>query len=366
MGILKVVEWNDNTRDTIVYKVDLRKNNINKGSMLTVRDSQVAIFADKGRMADVFLPGSYKLDTNSIPLITTLLSWKYGFEHPFKSDIYFVNTKQFTNQKWGTSNPILLKDADYGPVRIRGFGTYSFRVKDAFVFMKELSGTGSSYKTEDISEYIKSMVVTNITDAIGEANLPVLEMASNLVELGNQVKASLSDTLARIGIEIVQFNFENFSLPDNLQAILDEQMRLNVMGKNIDTYSRLAQADALKDAAKNPGMAGSTMGAGMGIGLGAAMGNMFSSSMNNQQGQQKNDEHFVTCKKCGAKAKERTKFCPECGAPLGNICPNCKASVKEGAKFCPECGYALVKKCKKCGADLQPGAKFCPECGEKQ
>lgn len=139
MALLKVIEWTDNSSDTIVYKVDMKGNQINRGSALTVRDSQVAIFCDKGRMADVFLPGFYKLDTDSLPVITKLLSWKYGFETPYKSDVYFVNTKQFTGQKWGTSNPIMIRDADYGAVRVRGFGTYSFRVKDAFVFMQELS-----------------------------------------------------------------------------------------------------------------------------------------------------------------------------------------------------------------------------------
>lgn len=363
MGILKVIEWVDNSSNTIVYKVDLKKNNINKGSMLTVRDSQVAIFADKGRMADVFLPGSYKLDTSSIPLLTTLLSWKYGFEHPFKSDIYFVNTKQFTKQKWGTANPILIRDAEYGPVQVRGFGTYSFRVKDAFIFMKELSGTNSSYKTEDITDYLKSMVVTNISDAIGEAKVPILEMAGNLVEFGEIVRKKLATPLEQIGVELAQFNFENFSLPDNLQAVLDEQMRLNVMGKNIDTYTRLAQADALKDAAKNPGMAGATMGAGMGVGLGASMGAMFG-QMNTQP--QANAAETTKCDKCGATIKKGAKFCPECGGVQGIQCPKCKAVVSSNQKFCPECGEPLVKKCSKCGTSLKPGAKFCPECGEKQ
>ena len=135
MAILKVIEWTDDTRNTIVYKVDMKGNVIKKGSALTVREGQVAVFCDKGRMADVFLPGFYKLDTDSLPVITKLLSWKYGFETPFKSDVYFVNTHRFTNQKWGTSNPIMVRDADYGAVRVRGYGTYSFRVKDAFVFM---------------------------------------------------------------------------------------------------------------------------------------------------------------------------------------------------------------------------------------
>lgn len=366
MGLLKVIEWTDNSKDTIVYKVDFGKNQIAKGSKLTVRDSQVAIFADKGRMADVFLPGTYSLDTNSIPLLTTLLSWKYGFEHPFKSDVYYVNTKQFTNMKWGTTNPILIRDAEYGAVRVRGFGTYSFRVKDAFIFMKELSGTGSSFKTQDITEYIKSMLVTHITDAIGEAKLPILDMASNLVEFGEIVKRNLNAFMEeQLGIEIVQFNFENFSLPDNLQKILDEEMELRMKGRNMNTYAQVEQLKAMNAAAANPG-AGNTMGAGMGMGMGMAMGNMFGQNMNQMNQQNQQQASGTKCIKCGAALAAGAKFCPECGSAQGVKCAKCGALVPAGSKFCPECGTPTVAKCKKCGATLEPGAKFCPECGERQ
>ena len=170
MGMLKIIEWKDNSSNTIVHKIDMRKDYITKGSKLIVRESQVAIFADKGRMADVFLPGTYNLDTDNIPLLTKLMSWKYGFESPFKSDVFFVNTKQFTGLRWGTVNPIMIRDADFGPVRVRGYGTYAFKVDDAYVFMKELSGSGKSYETEDITEYLRSMVVMGISDAVAEMN----------------------------------------------------------------------------------------------------------------------------------------------------------------------------------------------------
>ena len=244
MALLKVIEWTDNSSDTIVYKVPMSGNQINRGSALTVRDSQVAIFCDKGRMADVFLPGFYKLDTDSLPVITKLLSWKYGFETPYKSDVYFVNTKQFTGQKWGTSNPIMIRDADYGAVRVRGFGTYSFRVKDAFVFMQELSGTHSSFSTRDITDYIRSILVMGISDAIGESGVPVLDMAANLMELSAGVKQSLSSRFEAMGLELCAFNFESFSLPPELEKALDESTRLGMMRKNIDVYTQLAQADA--------------------------------------------------------------------------------------------------------------------------
>ena len=345
MALLKVIEWTDNSSDTIVYKIDMKGNQINRGSALTVRDSQVAIFCDKGRMADVFLPGFYKLDTDSLPIITKLLSWKYGFETPYKSDVYFVNTKQFTGQKWGTSNPIMIRDADYGAVRVRGFGTYSFRVKDAFVFMQELSGTHSSFSTRDITDYIRSMLVMGISDAIGESGIPVLDMAANLMELSAGVKKSLGSRFEAMGLELCAFNFESFSLPPELEKALDESTRLGMMRKNIDVYTRLAQADALKEAAKNPGAAGGTMGAGLGLGMGVQMGQMFA-NMNQPLAGAAHDNGApqgkgAFCTKCGAKIPAKAKFCPECGSPVAGGCPKCGAKVPSNAKFCPECGEKI-------------------------
>lgn len=340
MGLLKVIEWTESDPNTIVYKVPMNGNTINRGSVLNVRESQVAIFCDKGRMADVFLPGYYKLETDSVPVLTKLMSWKYGFEKPFKSDVYFVNTHQFTNQKWGTSSPIMIRDADYGAVRVRGFGTYAFRVKDAYEFMKELSGTLPSFSTRDISDYIRSMLVMGISDAIGESRIPVLDMAGNLIELSATVRTSLSHRFEAMGLELTGFNFESFSLPPELEKALDESTRLGMMRKNIDVYTQLAQADALKEAAKNPGMAGSTMGAGIGMGMGMGMGRMFAdmSGANAAPARNGGGKH---CIHCGAAISATAKFCPECGKPTSPTCPSCGAKLPAGSNFCPECGSKL-------------------------
>lgn len=345
MGILKNIEWTDSSSNLIIWKYPINKDHINKGSALTVRESQVAIFVDKGRLADVFLPGYYKLDTNNMPVLTKLMSWKYGFETPFKSDIYFVNTKQFTNQKWGTANPILVRDKDYGAVRIRGFGNYSFKVDDAYVFMQNLSGTNTKFETAQITDYLRSMVVSGISDAIGESKIAVLDMAANLQELSKIVETKMAQEFKAIGLELTNFVFESFSLPEELEKALDKNTSLGMMRGNMDVYTQMETLEAMKEAAKNPGTAGGTMGAGMGLGMGMGLGNIFANNMqqmNNQhQTQAQNQPQKKFCPNCGAEINGNPKFCPECGQKMKHVCPDCGTEVKASAKFCPECGRKL-------------------------
>ena len=343
MGILKNIEWTDSSSNLIIWKYPINKDHVNKGSALTVRESQVAIFVDKGRLADVFLPGYYKLDTNNMPVLTKLMSWKYGFETPFKSDIYFVNTKQFTNQKWGTANPILVRDKDYGAVRIRGFGNYSFKVDDAYVFMQNLSGTNTKFETAQITDYLRSMVVSGISDAIGESKIAVLDMAANLQELSKIVETKVAEDFKAIGLELTNFVFESFSLPEELEEALDKNTSLGMMRGNMDVYTQMETLEAMKEAAKNPGAAGGTMGAGMGLGMGMGLGNIFANNMQqmNSQNQSQNQPQKKFCPNCGAEINGNPKFCPECGQKMKHVCPDCGTEVKASAKFCPECGRKL-------------------------
>ena len=345
MGILKNIEWTDSNSNLIIWKYPITKDHVNKGSALTVRESQVAIFVDKGRLADVFLPGFYKLDTNNMPILTKLMSWKYGFETPFKSDIYFVNTKQFTNQKWGTANPILVRDKDYGAVRIRGYGNYSFKVDDAYIFMQNLSGTNTKFDTTQITDYLRSMVVSGISDAIGESKIAVLDMAANLQELSKIVEAKVASDFKEIGLKLTNFVFESFSLPEELEKALDKNTSLGMMRGNMDVYTQMETLEAMKEAAKNPGAAGGTMGAGMGLGMGMGLGNIFANNMQQMNNLNKNpqnqSQNIKNCSNCGATLHGNPKFCPECGQKLKQVCPDCGTEVKGNAKFCPECGRKL-------------------------
>lgn len=331
MGILKNIEWTSQNQNTICYRYDFGKDQVNKGSVLTVRESQVAIFVYKGKLADVFLPGFYKLDTDNMPILTKLMSWKYGFQTPFKADIYFVNTKQFTNQKWGTSNPIIVRDDEYGAVRIRAFGTYSFKIDDAYVFMQKIAGTCSTFSTEDISSHLKSLVISGISDAIGESKISILDLAANMQEMSDIVTKKISDDFKNIGLKFSKLIFENFSLPEQLEKALDENSALSMYRKNMDVYQAKGQTDALKSAASNTGSVGGFMGVGLGMGLGGQMGQQMS----------KQAEQKEVCPVCKASVIKGAKFCQDCGSKLKPVCPNCKKELQAGTKYCPDCGTKL-------------------------
>ena len=333
MGLLKNIEWISESKNEILYKYQFgKKDQVNKGSALTVREGQAAIFIYKGQLADVYLPGFYKLDTDNMPILTKLMSWKYGFQTPFKADIYFVNTNQFTNQKWGTVNPILIRDADYGQVRVKGFGKYAFRVDDPYIFMKELSGATAEFTTEEINEYLRSMVLRGITDAIAELKIPVLDMAANLDELSKLVQNKMKDEFKEMGLDITKFIFESFSLPEELEKMIDKNAAAGAMRKNLDVYTQMETVQAMRDAAQNQN--NGAMNTIMGVGLGQNMGAMMAGNMNKGVSQK-------TCPKCGAVVGENAKFCPECGANLKPKCPKCGTEVKAGTKFCPECGAKI-------------------------
>ena len=384
MAILKVIEWTDNSTNTLVYKFPMEGKEIMFGSALTVRESQVAIFVNKGVIADIFEPGFYKLSTSNLPFLTKLMSWKYGFNSPFKAEIYYVNTRQFADQKWGTINPIMLRDADFGVVRIRGFGKFSFKVSKPDVFLKELFGTSSSFKTQDIIEYLRSMIIQCITDTIAEKKVSALDLASNYREISKAVTKDCDADFSEIGLKIANVIIENISLPEEVEKMLDKRTSMGVLGDQMGTYMQFQTAEAMRDAAKNPGsggLAGMGVGLGAGVGMGRAFGQNLNSGLNSDNSNtgggagkfagKTESVKTEKCLKCGHEMKAGAKFCPDCGAKTAFVkCGKCGCEMREGAKFCPECGTSMSapvnNKCVKCGHDLKKGAKFCPDCGEKQ
>lgn len=362
--LLKVIEWKDDSKDTVVYRYPLTdRDEIMTSSTLVVRESQSAIFVHKGEIADVFGPGTYKLSTENIPFLTKLLSLPTGFDSRIKAEVYFVNTKQFTGLKWGTQNPIIMRDKEFGNVRLRGYGVYSFRVEDAKVFMKEMFGTNALYTVNDVAEQCRPMVLSALTDAVAESKISALDLAANYREFADTVLESSKKEFGAFGLKLCTVVLENLSLPEEVEKILDERTKMGVLEDKMGTYTQFQTAQAIRDAAQNPS-GGNLAGLGVGLGAGSAVGRMFGENLSYED--KKPEVHFVTCE-CGAKVKEKAKFCPECGKKMQNTCPKCGAVTKKNAKFCSECGEKLVKeKSCECGAKLKANAKFCPECGKKQ
>ncbi len=349
---LRIIEWTDSSSDTLVYKFPLPKGGreINHKSKLIVRESQQAIFVHKGQICDIFPAGTYDLNTDIFPILSKLAGWKYGFQTPITVDIYFVNIKQFTGLKWGTANPLMMRDPEFGMVRVRGYGSYAFKVDDAGTFLKELFGTNSTFETRDITDYLKTMLISAITDALGESKVSALDIAGNTWEFNQIVKISVQDKFKEIGLLLTNLFIENISVPEEVEKAIDERSKLGILGDKTDVMMKIAAAEAMKDAAKNEGMGGAFMGAGVGIGAGAGMGSIFADAFKNS----------TTTPNTQPQAQQQTtgqKKCPECGA-LSNA----------NAKFCSECGKPFPNKkfCSNCGNELSANSKFCPECGQKQ
>lgn len=273
---IDIIEWVDLSTDTIVWKFPRYHNEIKMNSKLTVRESQWAVFMNEGAIADVFTPGMYTLTTQNMPLLTTLKGWKYGFNSPFKADVFFVSTRQFVNQKWGTRNPVMLRDAEFGPVRLRAFGSFAFRVKDPGVFIKEIAATNPEFSVEGINEQLRNLAVSRGMDAIAEAKIPVLDLAANYDEVSAKITDKIRSEFNELGLELTKFLIENISLPPEVEAALDKRSSMGIVG-NLGAYAQFQAANAMEEAAKNPngGLAGAGLGAGLGMAIGGQVGNVF-------------------------------------------------------------------------------------------
>jgi membrane protease subunit (stomatin/prohibitin family) len=278
---IDIIDWTDNTNDTIVYKFPRYQNEIKMGAKLTVRESQVAVFLNEGQIADVYLPGMYTLSTQNMPILATLKGWKYGFDSPFKADVFFVSTKQFTNQKWGTKNPIMLRDGEFGPVRLRAFGSYAFKVTDAGKFLKEISGTASEFTVDEINEQLRNLAVSRGMDALAESKILVLDIASNTDEVSKVIQDKIRPEFNEMGLDLTKFLIENVSLPPEVEAALDKRSSMGIIG-NLGAYTQFQAANAMEDAANNQN-GGGMMGAGLGAGMGMGMMNQMGNAFQNQQ-----------------------------------------------------------------------------------
>ncbi len=268
---IDVIHWTDDTRDTMVWRFERQGHAIKYGAKLTVREGQAAVFIHEGQLADVFTPGLYLLETNNMPVLTTLQHWDHAFRSPFKSEIYFVNTTRFTDQKWGTKNPIIARDAEFGPVRLRAFGSYAMRVSDPAKFMQEIVGTDGEFTADEISFQIRNIIVQEFSRMIAGCGIPVLDMAANTQKLGELVAKAIAPAIAAYGLSIPEFYIENISLPEAVEAMLDKRTSMGIVG-DLNRFTQYAAAEALGSGNSAAGGAmGAAIGAGMGMGMGAQM-----------------------------------------------------------------------------------------------
>lgn len=373
---IEVIEWTDISNNTMVYRFPVENKEIKMGAQLTVRESQVAVFVNEGTIADVYGPGRYALTTENMPVLTKLKSWKYGFDSPFRAEVYFLNTKQFTDQKWGTSNPVIMRDAEFGTVRIRAFGIFAFRVNDAATFLREIFGTNGDFDTESITGQLKRTIVSGFADLLGEAKIPVLDLSAYYDELGQQTLEKLQPKFNLIGLQLASLYVENISVPEEVEKALDKRSTMGIYG-DMNQYTKFQAAEALRDASQNPG--GGIAGAGVGLGAGAALGSVMAEALKsnfsasaqgaNSSSNQELKEEKILCPTCNAKISANAKFCPECGKVVkpSTKCIECGFEMVREMKFCPECGAPQVREisCRKCGTKIPAGSKFCPECGER-
>ncbi|MGC1422534.1 MAG: SPFH domain-containing protein [Terracidiphilus sp.] len=310
---IDVIQWNEQEDGMLAYRYPMQDMEIQNGGQLTVRESQVALFVNEGKVADVFSPGLHTLTTRNLPVLTDLMNWDKDFESPFKSDVYFFSTRLQIDQKWGTATPITIRDKEFGAVRLRGYGIYSYRISDPRTFFTQVSGTRDAFYASQLDGQLHNTVVARMTDIFANSDVAYLDMAAKQSTLGAQIAEEMKPAFAALGLELTQFVVESISMPDDLQEIIDQRIGVGMAG-DIGRYTQFEAAQALELAAANTG---GTAGMGVGIGAGAAMAQAMMSPI-------KPIASTSAPASVGA-----VRYCMECGK-----------AIPEGAKFCPGCGRA--------------------------
>ncbi len=272
-----VIEWLDDSNNTLVYRFERYGNEIQYGAKLTVREGQIAVFVNEGQVADVLTPGLYQLETKNLPVLTALRHWDHGFNSPFKAEVYFCNTRRFTDLKWGTKNPLMMRDAEFGAVRIRAFGSYVIRIRDASCFIREIVGTDGHFTLEEISDQLRNLIASRFATVVAESRIPVLDMAANYDQFGDFLTSRIAPEFAAYGLELTKMLIENISLPPGVEKALDKRTSIGIVG-NLDDFMKFQAADALEVAAKNP--SGGSGADAMNMGMGLAMAQTLSQSLN--------------------------------------------------------------------------------------
>ncbi|RAR54767.1 UNVERIFIED_CONTAM: membrane protease subunit (stomatin/prohibitin family) [Acidovorax defluvii] len=277
---IDIIQWTEEGDGTLAWRFPMAEMEIQNGASLTVRESQMAVFVNEGQVADVFGPGTYKLTTQTLPVLTYLKNWDKLFESPFKSDVYFFSTRQQIDQKWGTPQPITIRDKDFGAVRLRAFGNYAFRIADPKLFHTEISGTRESYPVADLEGQLRGLVLQNISNAIAGSGLPFLDLAANQVAFADALAKELQPAFAKIGLQLEGMTVQNVSLPEELQKILDQKIGMGMVGNDMGKFMQYQTAQAIPKFAEGAGSGGGGIaGDAMGLGAGMALGQVLAQNL---------------------------------------------------------------------------------------
>lgn len=314
---IDVIDWTEPGDGILAYRYPMQDREIQNGGQLTVRDSQLALFVNEGKIADQFGPGLYRLTTNTLPILTYLENWDKAFQSPFKSDVYYFSTRLQTDQHWGTANPITVRDKEFGAVRLRAFGIYSYHLADPKVFYEKISGTRDQYMVSDLEGQLRETIIATLSNTFAQSNVPFLDMAANQTQLATQASELLKPMFSNLGLALDTFVVENLSLPEELQKILDQRISMNMIG-DMNRYTQFQAAQSIPIAAANEGSGAAGLGAGLGVGMGMAQ-TMMNSMKPVAAGAEASPQ--------AAAPASGTKFCIECGK-----------SMPAAGKFCPACG----------------------------
>ncbi|MGB8459961.1 MAG: SPFH domain-containing protein [Candidatus Acidiferrum sp.] len=320
---IDVIDWTEPENGILAYRYPMQDREIQNGGKLTVRDSQLAVFVNEGKVADAFGPGLYTLNTNTLPILTYLKNWDKKFQSPFKSDVYFFSSRIQTDQHWGTPNPITIRDKEFGAIRLRGFGIYSYHISDGKSFYSKISGTRDLYQVADLEGQLRNTIIAKMTDAFAQSQVPFLDMAASQGAIAEKISEQLKPAFADYGLSLDSFVVENLSLPDELQKVLDQRISMNVLG-DMGKFTQYQVAQAIPIAAGNEGSG--AVGIGAGLGAGMAMGQAMMDAVKQSTSGAPGGGGAAPAAAAGA-ASATTKFCSECGKP-----------IPRSNKFCPECG----------------------------